>query len=429
MDNIYVKLNNVNDYETLAKDCAYMDKESSHFDQMKGENTASITPADCLSCSGCLTTSEELLVNDQTSQKVMDFVNNEKECDVDYFIVGNDLALVSIALANQISVLDIRKHFQNKGIPNLISNRIGRKILLYLMLEYSFEFTDKKYPLFTSECPSFVLYLKKQLEPGLDKFLFPFLSSDQLTKLLVLETMKKDCKILGLSQCVDKKLENINNKEIKDVDIIGTPYELFSEHRIKYDFELDLKKLENEYLMKGLNGSLVYKFIKKYTIKKFGFTTKEFKIRYKKIRTGFIEIFSEHNGKELAKGLRVEGINNIVFLANKFKTKTNSYIFAEMMACPEGCTFGSGLNKFEEPENDLSLKQKLLYEKLLKWKHYKTIKNEIKRLDSSFVEKYNAEDMIKDFYLKFNRDASTHLKKINDTQNSDVNKQTETFDW
>ncbi|QPG76159.1 hypothetical protein FOA43_003545 [Brettanomyces nanus] len=203
---------------------------------------AQISLADCLACSGCITSAEEVLMA-QHSHK--EFLNALKEHKDDMIFVASISHQTRASLANALGIsweyvdkLLIKLFTERLGFAKIVGTGLGRKISLKQMSQsiierkYGSEALNK--PVLSSICPGWVMYVEKT-----HPFLLPYMdrtkSPQQITGLLLKRLTAAEYDIrptqvyhLAIMPCFDKKLEAARpeSDEQMDVDCVITPREL-----------------------------------------------------------------------------------------------------------------------------------------------------------------------------------------------------------
>ncbi|KAL6934067.1 hypothetical protein ACO0R3_001852 [Hanseniaspora guilliermondii] len=218
-----------------------------------------ITLQDCLACSGCVTTSEELVLEQHSYEK---FFNNYK----DTLSANDDLSLViSISPTCRISLLNYLKFdnlnavdewllqsfktlFKKKYESNqlfITSTQVGKELsnieLNKQMMTSSCQKKSEVGPRFTVVCPGVVLYIEKQHNSLTSNFIKIKPEMSMLGNLLKKNIfINKNIYHLSIMPCFDKKLESSKNGDDEvDVDCVLTPKEIIN---MFIDNSIDLKE-------------------------------------------------------------------------------------------------------------------------------------------------------------------------------------------
>lgn len=349
-----------------------------------------ISLTDCLACSGCITTAETVLINQQSHHEMLRIITNKKE-------EGFILVVASLSLQPILSLsalYDLKPEEFLKKITGLLK-RLGVDIVLEMNLaedialfeeeeEFSkrldkFKDGDKSaLPMLASTCPGWVCYAEKT-KPQLLPHLSSCRSPQQVMGALVKKYLAEQSKVIGreiyhicLMPCYDKKLEasrsQFNSESVPDVNCVITPVEL----------ELVIKEFcpggiseeiseEPDWPWNGIpnyphlgramgSGSGGYAF---HVISKVGKNKSEEDGSipvFTKIKRSDIEIADSPVNGEDGKQIRaavVTGFKNIQNTVNKIKRGKCDFDYVEIMACPSGCLNGGGQirGKLKEVEN------------------------------------------------------------------------------
>lgn len=239
------KENNSGDVEVQV------DKEGNMLDVSKIDGTSSnLSPAqislsDCLACSGCITSAEEILVAQHSHNELLKALETNK--DKQFIASISHQSRASIATAYNISIEDadrllINLFINQMGFKAVIGTSLGRKLSLineaYNIIQRK-EQEDFEGPLLSSICPGWVLYAEKT-HPYILPKLSDIKSPQQITGCLLKNLMADDLGInkenifhLSLMPCFDKKLESARPEkegaeanDYKDVDCVLTAKEL-----------------------------------------------------------------------------------------------------------------------------------------------------------------------------------------------------------
>lgn len=221
---------------------------------------AQISLTDCLACSGCITSSEEVLISQHSFKEFINFWNENKyNKDIHFILNLSQQSRTSLANAfnTEIYIIDqIICEIFNKyyGFEYIISSNIGRE-LSYIGL-YDEIINNKREQnnendkcLLSSICPGWVLYIEKTHFEILNK-LSKVKSPQFITSKLIKDLMKKQYGIeysniynLSIMPCFDKKLEASRDSDI--VNCVITPKELIS--MIEEDNRINIEEMINLY--------------------------------------------------------------------------------------------------------------------------------------------------------------------------------------
>ncbi|CUS23018.1 LAQU0S08e00320g1_1 [Lachancea quebecensis] len=359
----------------------------------------SISLQDCLACSGCITSSEEILLSRQSHTVFM----------AAWKSLSNDTALavsippqcrLSLAHYYEMSLESFDKCFlrlmtENFGAKFIVGTQIGRNITVNqtnkaLTERKSLE-TIKK-PALCAVCPGFVLYAEKT-KPELVPYLLDIKSPQQITGALLKKAIA-NIYHLTIMPCFDKKLEASRKDGEGEVDCVITPREfvtMLQEQNLKLaDFltstdEMALKEscsppgwdvnlhwASNE---GSGSGGYAYQYIlhqqalhpgsRILTLAGKNQDLKEFRLvdlSNDNVIASSSELYGFRNIQNLVRKLTNAGSTsrNVKILRKRASTnsKNGSSVeslaepsktdFIEVMACPGGCINGGGLLNGEE---------------------------------------------------------------------------------
>lgn len=380
--------------------------------QFKKLEKVEITLADCLACSGCITSAESILVTQQSQEELMR-VFREKTQYQSRDGISSTFIVVSLSVQ---AVLSIAEHYNlnSEQALNKLAGyfyQLGADIVLdmtvaddFALLESAKEFIQRyrankngaknQLPMLSSSCPGWVCYAEKTH----GNFILPYISVTKSPQQIMGSLVKYHlAKIMDLSPkqiyhitvmpCYDKKLEasreDFYDHEIKsrDVDCVITPIEIeqmFNEYnvilseikiekKIQRIFESKMKYLKNDLYGHSGSGSGGYaEFILRYAAK-YLFNETDIIIEFKSLRNpDFQEAVFQKDGQILLTFAIANGFRNIQNLVQKLKRGKCLYDYVEIMACPCGCLNGGAqirpLNNVQSRE--LALKLESIYREL-----------------------------------------------------------------
>lgn len=194
---------------------------------------AQISLSDCLACSGCITSAEEVLVAQHSHDQ---FLKALKENSKKFVVSISHQSRVSLANAFGYTVEEMDRmlisFFKDQmGVQFVVGTALGRKLSL---LEESSRVIKRKLdhmenpqsppkPILSSICPGWVLYAEKT-HPHVLPFMSLVKSPQQITGCLLkdlaakdLGCLRSDIYHLSIMPCFDKKLESARP------EIDGTP--------------------------------------------------------------------------------------------------------------------------------------------------------------------------------------------------------------
>ncbi|XP_066588249.1 probable cytosolic Fe-S cluster assembly factor AGAP009023 isoform X2 [Prorops nasuta] len=395
----------------IEQDEAYMEVENQPLEKLK---KVEITLADCLACSGCITSAESILISQQSHEELLRIfqqkVQQQKsEREKSIFIV------VSLAVQPVLSLAENYKLEPEQCMKKLAGffYELGADCVLdmttaddFSLLESAKEFVErfkakeegikKKLPMLASSCPGFICYAEKTH----GNFILPYISETKSAQQIMGSIVKyhlaeakglppEQVYHVTLMPCYDKKLEasrdDFYNKErgAKDVDCVITTVEIqqmLNEKNIALNdiYEANLKKpfgsysntIDNTLWGHSGSGSGGYAdFIFRYAARNI-FHENIDTVKFKNLRNpDFQEAILEKDGKILLRFAIVNGFRNIQNIVQKLKRDKCPYDYVEIMACPCGCMNGGAQIRPEENSSNSQDKPRELASKLEEMLH------------------------------------------------------------
>lgn len=340
-----------------------------------------ITLADCLACSGCITSAEGVLITQQSQEEVLRILNennlakanNETDNIKQIVVTISQQSILSLAKRYSLSAEEAAKHFagylKKIGVDYILDTKIADDLaLIEAREEFIKKFQDQKthkLPMLASSCPGWVCYAEKTHGNTIIPYISTTRSPQQIMGVLVkqhlaskLNTTADKVYHVTIMPCYDKKLEASREDffddalNCRDIDCVITSIEieqmLINEGKGLDDFEkgsLDWpwtnKVPENFICAHESTGSGGYSdYIFKYAAKVL-FNEDVTDLSYKNLRNpDFREVTLEKNGQVLLKFAIANGFRNIQNLVQKLKRGKSNYHYVEVMACPSGCLNG-----------------------------------------------------------------------------------------
>lgn len=358
---------------------------------------AQISLSDCLACSGCITSAEEVLVAQHSHKEFMRQLQNGGRT----FVASiSHQARASLAVAYNLSIEEVDTVLINllvgqMGFSYVVGTGVGRKLSLInetrnivehkSLLEAS---GSEPSPLLSSICPGWVLYAEKT-HPHVLSRVSNVKSPQQITGCLLktltahdLNIKRSDIYHLSIMPCFDKKLESARPEktdqpdaevEIEvDVDCVLTPKELINLLAEYPEYSLDLKinttPEYHKYAPRGFpqnswasdsgsaSGGYGYNYLKIYQqdLLSKGYEAEKFSLKTTNGKN--LDVFETrlfYDGKSVASSAIVNGFRNIQNLVRKFKegpvkvnplvarrrARTSKAIVVEEQADPAKCDY------------------------------------------------------------------------------------------
>lgn len=366
-----------------------IEADGSYFEEMESGGKmklekAAITLADCLACSGCITSAESVLIEQQSTTQLYkvfeekkDFAQNDPE---NIPIIVFSVAMQSImSLANkfemppQLAMEKLSGFLKNLGADFVFDMKTSED---FSILEQQREFLEKynsrsqtssKHPgpILTSSCPGWICYAEKTHGSWILPYISNIKSAQQVMGSIVKEVLPKKLSVstkriyhVTVMACFDKKLEASRGdfydeaEDCRDVDCVVTSLEIeemldkagVKLSEIASDSIDDICKFQpmaDPLMVNSGSGSGGYSdHIFKFAAKQiFGQEVKD--VAYKTMKNlDLKETTLEIDGKVVLKFAIANGFRNIQNLVQKMKRKRCDYDFVEIMACPSGCLNG-----------------------------------------------------------------------------------------
>ncbi|XP_075678277.1 putative cytosolic Fe-S cluster assembly factor AAEL012261 [Dermatophagoides pteronyssinus] len=431
----------------------------------------SVTLGDCLACSGCITSTEAVLISEQSHEKVIDILDEKQKNNNLIIVMTLSLqALASLAAKYNLDSIQsaaerISYLFHSLGVDYIFDIALARHICLQeswqeLSKQYNSD-TNSKQPLLSSTCPGFVCYAEKSQGNILVPLLSRIKSPQQIMGLLVkkrlhlvndqfVDVQPDRIYHITLMPCYDKKLEasrleNRIDESIKEVDCVITPLEVEKILEFKQIENLDslpCRPLDQFNVGFSPNGEIqshrgsgsggyadnllrMMAIYQKMATKELMSTELEWKI----VRNAdFLEINlheSETDTKPVISFAILNGFRNIQNLVSRLKRKSCPYDYIEVSACPKGCLnggaqfrnipFNKKLNEKLTPDSDpivITFEQvQKLYDQLPKTGFDFFTDNEM--IDNQTVEIYSKLQLDDEFREKFRTEFRILEKKFN----------------
>lgn len=347
-----------------------------------------ITLADCLACSGCITSAESVLVTQQSQEELMrvfkEKTSRGESADEPrkMFIVVSVSVQAALSIAErygldpQQAVSKLAEYFCRLGADMVVDATVADD---FALLESAKEFVERykaakgsakgRIPMLSSSCPGWVCYAEKTH----GNFILPYISVTKspqqimgsLVKYRLAETiglLPEQVYHVTVMPCYDKKLEasreDFYNSETKsrDVDCVITPIELeqmLNEHGVTLSeingrdvdkpFESEMERTRESSSLHGHGGSGsggYAEFIFRYAASQL-FDQQDVRVEFKSLRNpDFQEATLRKDGQTLLTFAIANGFRNIQNLVQKLKRGKCPYDYVEVMACPSGCLNG-----------------------------------------------------------------------------------------
>lgn len=315
--------------------------------------TVKISLNDCLACSGCITSAETILVEEQSLTRFLDGIVGKQLC----VVTVSPQSVCSIAIKRGLSTSQaarvIASYFFSRGIHFVVDSSFGRALCLEEAYQ---EFVSRSIrPILVSSCPGFVCYAEKSH----DAFLLPYISNvrspQAIHGALVKDFLSRRLEIPAASiyhasvmPCFDKKLEAarldfcVPGTEVRETDCVISTVEVDS---VLDDVETTDNVEEKGWLGDfprgvlygnegGTSGGFATSIVRRFVSEHGGETTEE------KVDRNLDVISVRRDGNTILRVARIYGFRNIQNFVRKMKNNKPTYDYIEIMACPNGCANG-----------------------------------------------------------------------------------------
>ncbi|KAK3250959.1 hypothetical protein CYMTET_39687 [Cymbomonas tetramitiformis] len=349
----------------------------------KKSDPVKISLQDCLACSGCVTSAETVLLEQQSTEEL----NNKIEQGFKIVFSVSPQSRASLAAYFKTTPKQVfgklTTWFKSLGAYAVLDTSCARD---FSLIESAEEFVHRyqsatagEIPMLASACPGWVCYAEKTH----GSYVLPYISATKSPQQVMGSIVKRyfaerhnlrpqDIYHVSVMPCFDKKLEASRDDflapaasgasgeapaDVPEVDCVITTIELLSLAKEK---EVDLATLQPsvpDQLVTGLQGTeelhgahgsaggYLEHIFRHAALRLFGRTV-EGPLVYKTLRNAdFKEVALEVEGKPVLKFAAAYGFRNIQTLLRKIKLKKSEYHFVEIMACPSGCLNGAGQSK------------------------------------------------------------------------------------
>ena len=340
-----------------------------------------ISLADCLACSGCVTSAETVLINQQSHEEFISFLESPGRTGMGVIVSLSHQAIASFAAKYHLSFQETAER-----LSGLFKKTLGVDLVYDLtaartlsILESAREFSaawskkDRRFPILNSVCPGWVCYIEKTHGP-LVSYLSQVKSPQQIMGSLVknklissIDSEWSSLYHLTVMPCFDKKLEASREYFVdtktgsRDVDCVLTPIEIEQLLLMKNVTFDQLPRSSVDSFSSGNtpsgnitshsgsgSGGYAENVLKIAAVELF--TTEVESLNYSVRRNkDFLEVDVIAPGQEIPfKFAVVNGFRNIQTLVQMIKRNKCPYHYVEVMACPGGCLNGGAQLKDDQ---------------------------------------------------------------------------------
>ncbi|KAL1283426.1 Cytosolic Fe-S cluster assembly factor NARFL [Trichinella pseudospiralis] len=354
----------------------------------------SVTLDDCLACSGCITSAETVLIEQQGPKEFLKMIE-EFSNDNKVFVISKEtksLFVVSISpqsraslaasynLTVEVTQRKLCTFLRSLGVNVCLDTTFARNFSLLATAEEFVDYYRKNYlnststslsisPLITAICPGWVCYAEKSVGDIVIPLMSKVRSPQAIAGSFVKDYLSQMMNILPnrirhvtIMPCFDKKLEAsrsaffTDDGSSREVDLVLSTSQ-FKE--ILDEKCADLKNFDSNeqpndlclsdivdenalYNHEGSGSGGYLEFVFKYAAKEL-FNLDISSVEYVAQRNKDIqEARLIHDNKVLFHMALCYGFRNIQNLIRKIRAGKCAYHFVEVMACPSGCLNGGG---------------------------------------------------------------------------------------
>lgn len=354
--------------------------------------TVTITLDDCLACSGCITSAEEIMLQQHNTQEVVNVLKTKKNEDFLFSKIVCSISAQAIASlatdANkdpQTFLREMMVILKNNGVDYVFDNSWSTTVALELNYQFLKNSIDEqsnnreeqgKLPILVSSCPGWVVYAEKTHGSWIVPYLCTVKSPQQI---LGAKIKKEDPKTyhFSVAPCFDKKLEaarkeNTEN-EVKEVDVVISTQEFKDLLKELESGELGLScEVSNNNFETFDNQNLDVDVMREFGDMQFlgsdGYSNyvyrrleKDLGLDHSKITWSKYRKNKDFNETTLTTPTRTfnfavaYGFKSIQQVIRQMKTNKCKYDFVEVMACPSGCLNGGGQIRLAKGTRDAQL--------------------------------------------------------------------------
>lgn len=383
-------------------------KVTSRFDQTPRDTDApvKVTLHDCLACSGCITSAETVMLEQQSTDEFLACLGAG---DKKVIVSLSPQSRASLAAHYNLSPLEAFKKLtgflKSLGVEAVYDTSCSRDLSL---IEACEEFVSKyraspkfkqsdghpkgqrqqqTLPVLASACPGWVCYAEKTHGSEVLPFISTVKSAQQVMGAII---KRHACKKLGfkpaevhhvtIMPCYDKKLEasrddflfavedGFSVTEVDSVLTSGEILDLLEKRSVDFaaleEVPLDrmLSNVGEDDLLYGVRGGSggYVDTIFRYAAKTLFGEEVLGQLQFKTLRNSdFMETILEKDGSVVLRFACAYGFRNIQTLVRKVKIGKCDYDFVEIMACPSGCLNGGGQIKPKAGQSAKELIQSL----------------------------------------------------------------------
>ncbi|CAF1236641.1 unnamed protein product [Adineta steineri] len=352
-------------------------KKSIKVEEESAPKIAKITLNDCLACSGCITSAESILIDQQDYREAQRIIKLNQTFDQN----DPNKKLIIISISSQ-SLASLAARYKLDGLTcaRRVTSFLKTKLNIdyvydiayarnFALIEIKNEFMKRfqnnrqNLPLLTSECPGWICYAEKTQGEYIIPYISKVKSPQQILGSLVKQNQNLNIYHVSIQPCYDKKLEASRQdfyneqREQYDIDcVISTgefekwlteeEFDAQSTSELDYDKPYSMKDENDQMILthrgSGSGGYLDYVF-RSAAKELFNIDMNDTPLEFKVTKNqDFRETVLTVGGEIQLRFAYAYGFRNIQNIVQKLKRKKCEYDFVEIMACPSGCINGGG---------------------------------------------------------------------------------------
>jgi iron only hydrogenase large subunit-like protein len=337
-----------------------------------------VSLSDCLACSGCVTSAETVLLEQQSVDEFVATTSRARADGLTIIASVSPQSVMSLGAAYGMSMEEARGRLSGLfksafGAARVFDTSFSRDLAL---VETYAEFSERhrnvettEAPMVASACPGWVCYAEKTHGELVVPLMARTKSPQQIMGTFVKTAVARDLEVqpgqvyhVSVMPCYDKKLEasrdDFVREGVKDVDVVLTTGEVTAllekaglcHLRDAPANALDTFKTVNECAPESAHAAPAVSSSGGYAEYVFRRAAAEAfnvpvvgEIEWVKLRNADMrEAMLSVNGEVVLRVAVAYGFRNIQNLIRSVKLKKCKYHFVEVMACPSGCLNGGG---------------------------------------------------------------------------------------
>lgn len=329
-----------------------------------GAKIASVTLSDCLTCSGCVTTAEDLLAGADSAALLEEalLAQSSEKGGKKVVVVLSQQSVASVAVRLGISLDECARllcgALKGRGVNKVYDGAVGNIIALR---ETAAEVGKKRKrgtlkgqetiegPILGSMCPAVAIYVEKTQGESIVELL----SKVKSVQGIMGKVLGSEVFAVAAMPCHDRKLEAARLKG-EGIDLVMTTEELVRfvgedilRERRTTSMEIDPIAGILEPRPFGANVASGSGGYAEFVLRQLtGMDVNEV-VEWKDIGRGGLIKEAEKDGIKVARAYGFKAISRVL---RKIKSKKCSYAYVEAMSCPGGCNNGGGQLKGEGRE-------------------------------------------------------------------------------